>query len=137
MLENRMQFRVRYVETDQMGIAHHSNYFAWFECGRAELMRELGYTYAEMEKEGILMPIVEVHCKYIRSAHYDDLLELRTIVDGLPKARIKLSYVITRVETGEKIAEGGTTLAFLNENRKPIRAPKKFFNVIKENLQEK
>jgi len=134
MLENRMQFRVRYVETDQMGIAHHSNYFAWFECGRAELMRELGYTYAEMEKEGILMPIVEVHCKYIRSAHYDDLLELRTIVDGLPKARIKLSYVITRVETGEKIAEGDTTLAFLNENRKPIRAPKKFLNVIKKNL---
>ncbi len=135
MLENRMQFRVRYVETDQMGIAHHSNYFAWFECGRAELMRDLGYTYAEMEKEGILMPIVEVHCKYIRPAFYDDLLELRTIVDGLPKARIKLSYVITRVETGEKIAEGDTTLAFLNENRKPIRAPKKFFNVLKENLK--
>jgi len=133
MLENRMRFRVRYVETDQMGIAHHSNYFAWFECGRAELMRELGYTYAEMEKEGILMPIVEVHCKYIRPAFYDDLLELRTIVDGLPKARIKLSYVITRVETGEKIAEGATTLAFLNENRKPIRAPKKFFSVLKEN----
>ncbi len=137
MLENRMQFRVRYVETDQMGIAHHSNYFAWFECGRAELMRDLGYTYAEMEKEGILMPIVEVHCKYIRPAHYDDLLELRTIVNGLPKARIKLSYVITRVETGEKIAEGDTTLAFLNENRKPIRAPKKFFNVLKENIKEK
>ncbi len=57
MIENRMQFRVRYVETDQMGIAHHSNYFAWFECGRAELMRDLGYTYAEMEKEGILMPL--------------------------------------------------------------------------------
>ncbi|NOY78158.1 MAG: acyl-CoA thioesterase [Calditrichaeota bacterium] len=135
MLENRMQFRVRYVETDQMGIAHHSNYFAWFECGRAELMRELGYTYAQMEKEGILMPIVEVHCKYIRPAFYDDLLELRTVVDGLPRARIKLSYVITRVETGEKIAEGDTTLAFLNEDRKPIRAPKKFFNVIKENFK--
>jgi acyl-CoA thioester hydrolase len=131
MIENRMQFRVRYVETDQMGIAHHSNYFAWFECGRAELMRDLGYTYAEMEKEGILMPITEVHCKYIRPAYYDDLLELRTILEKLPRARITLRYEITRVATGEKIAEGDTTLAFLNEKRKPMRAPKKFLDVLR------
>ncbi|HDZ11378.1 MAG TPA: acyl-CoA thioesterase [Bacteroidetes bacterium] len=135
MIENRIRFRVRYVETDQMGIAHHSNYFAWFECGRTELMRDLGYPYTQMEKEGILMPIVNVACKYFRPAHYDDLLELRTMVKELPRARITLNYIITKVETGETLAEGETTLAFLNEKRRPTRAPEKFLNTLRSNFK--
>jgi len=76
--------RVRYAETDQMGVVYHSNYFPYFESARAESIRELGMTYADMEKAGVIMPVVEVQCRYIRPARYDDLLTIKTILKELP-----------------------------------------------------
>jgi acyl-CoA thioester hydrolase len=79
-----MKVRVRYAETDQMGMVYHGNYFPYFESARAESIRELGFTYADMEKMGVIMPVVDVHCRYLRPARYDDLLTIKTMLRELP-----------------------------------------------------
>ena len=84
MFNSSTQIRVRYAETDQMGVVYHSNYFPYFESARAEAIRDLGMTYADMEKAGIVMPVVDVHCRYLRSARYDDLLTIKTMLKELP-----------------------------------------------------
>ena len=84
MFSSDTQIRVRYAETDQMGVVYHSNYFPYFESARAESIRQLGFTYADMEKMGVIMPVVDVHCRYLRPARYDDLLTIRTILKELP-----------------------------------------------------
>ena len=84
MFTHDIQIRVRYAETDQMGVVYHSNYFPWFESARTEAIRSLGFTYADMEKMGIIMPVVDVHCRYLRPAKYDDLLHIRTTLKELP-----------------------------------------------------
>ncbi len=76
MIISTIRFRVRYAETDRMQYAHHSRYFEWFECGRTEMMRELDYPYLQMEEDGVLLPIVELGCRYRLPAKYDDLLRL-------------------------------------------------------------
>jgi len=84
MFTAETRVRVRYAETDQMGVVYHSHYFQYFEVARAESIRGLGYTYADMEKDGIIMPVVEVQAKYIRPAFYDQLLTIKTILKELP-----------------------------------------------------
>lgn len=84
MFTHETQVRVRYAETDQMGVVYHSNFFYYFESSRAESIRSLGFTYADMEKMGVIMPVIEVHCKYLRPALYDDLLTVKTILKELP-----------------------------------------------------
>jgi acyl-CoA thioester hydrolase len=76
--------RVRYAETDQMGVVYHSNFFLYYEVSRAESIRDLGFTYADMEKMGVIMPVVEVHSKFLRPARYDDLLTIKTFLKELP-----------------------------------------------------
>ena len=84
MFISETQIRVRYAETDQMGVVYHSNFFYYFESSRAESIRQLGYTYADIERMGIIMPVIEVHCKYLGPARYDDLLTVKTILKELP-----------------------------------------------------
>ena len=84
MFSTETQIRVRYVETDQMGVVYHSHYFAWFEVARAESIRQLGITYADMEKTGIIMPVIDVQCRYLRPARYDDLLTIKIALKELP-----------------------------------------------------
>lgn len=84
MYRTETQVRVRYAETDQMGVVYHSNYFPYFETARAESIRQLGFTYADMEKMGVIMPVVDVHCRYLRPAKYDDLLTIKTMLKELP-----------------------------------------------------
>ena len=84
MFTSETKVRVRYAETDQMGVVYHSNFFPYFEAARAESIRELGFTYADMEKMGVIMPVVDVHCRYLRPARYDDLLNVRTTLKELP-----------------------------------------------------
>jgi acyl-CoA thioester hydrolase len=84
MFVSEIQLRVRYAETDQMGFVYHSNYFPYFESARAESIRQLGFTYADMEQIGIIMPVIEVHCRYLRPALYDDLLTVKVILKELP-----------------------------------------------------
>ncbi|MDP4262342.1 MAG: thioesterase family protein [Bacteroidota bacterium] len=84
MFTSETQLRVRYAETDQMGVVYHSNYFPYFESARAESIRQLGFTYADMEKMGVIMPVIEVQCRYLRPALYDDLLTIKVILKELP-----------------------------------------------------
>jgi acyl-CoA thioester hydrolase len=84
MFTSQTQIRVRYAETDQMGVVYHSNFFPYFESARAESIRDLGFTYADMERMGVIMPVVDVHCRYLRPAKYDDLLTIKTMLKELP-----------------------------------------------------
>lgn len=84
MFTSETHIRVRYAETDKMGVVYHGNYFPYFETARAESIRQLGFTYADMEKMGVIMPVVDVRCRYLRPAVYDDLLTVKTILKELP-----------------------------------------------------
>lgn len=110
---SEMQVRVRYAETDQMGVVYHSNFFPYFESARAESIRELGFTYADMEKMGIIMPVVDVHCRYLRPARYDDLLTIKTMLKELPvHHKIEFHHEVYN-EKDELLAVGKIILYFM------------------------
>ena len=113
MFVTETQLRVRYAETDQMGVVYHSNYFPWFETARAESIRQLGFSYADMEKMGIIMPVIEVQCRYIRPAVYDDLLRIKVILKELPvHHKIEFHHEVFN-EKNELLATGRIILYFL------------------------
>jgi acyl-CoA thioester hydrolase len=119
------QARVRYAETDQMGIVYYGNYAQYFEIGRVESMRQLGYSYKEMEKEGIILPVVEMHIKYLRSAVYDDLLTIQTTLQEMPHDhRITFLQEVFN-EQGKLLTSGHVVLYFLdNVTRRRTIMPK-------------
>ncbi len=113
MFTTETQLRVRYAETDQMGVVYHSNYFPYFETARAESIRQLGFTYADMEKMGIIMPVIEVQCRYLRPALYDDLLTIKVILKELPvHHKIEFHHEVLN-EKGELLATGKIILYFM------------------------
>src|SRR5580765_408967 len=108
------KIRVRYAETDQMNVVYHGNYAQYFEAARAESIRSLGFTYKEMEAIGVIMPIVELHVKFIRPAHYDDLLTIKTILKELPTDhRIEFHQEVYN-ENEKLLATGKVVLYFMN-----------------------
>ena len=116
--------RVRYAETDQMGVAYHGHYLAWYEMGRTELMRELGCAYGELEqREGIFFPVVEVGSRYLAPARYDDLLQIRTRLAFVGGARVKFEYELVRDSDGRLLATGFTEHAAVGTGGRPIRMP--------------
>ncbi len=132
MLTFEHKLRVEYHHTDQMGIVHHSNYIKFFEAARTEWLRAAGMTYAEMERRGVMMPIVDVHIKYRQPAYYDEVLTIRVIVDELPMARMVFRYEICG-EDGRDVASGSTTLGFIDSaTRRPQRAPKWLMEVLEK-----
>ncbi len=123
--------RVWYVDTDQMGIVHHSNYVRYYEAARSDLMRDLGISYAEMERRGVMMPILEVHSYYKASAHYDEMIRVDIRVEELPRARVTFHYEIFN-ESGTLLNTGSTVLGFMHsESRRPTRAPEWFVELLK------
>ncbi|HZG25004.1 MAG TPA: thioesterase family protein [Chitinophagaceae bacterium] len=113
MYVSETKIRVRYAETDQMNVVYHGNYAQYFETARAESIRGLGFTYKEMEAAGIFMPIVEIHCKFIRPAHYDDLLTVKVILKELPvDHRIEFTHEVYN-ETGKLLTVGRVVLYFM------------------------
>jgi acyl-CoA thioester hydrolase len=116
-------FRVRYVETDKMGIVYHSNYYVWFDMGRTEFMRGLGYDYSSMEKEGVLLPILETHCTYKKPARYDDVITVKTMLAGLKGVKVTFKYEVYN-ENGEMISFGSTVQAVVNKEMHPINLKK-------------
>ena len=123
-------FRVRYNETDQMGFAHHSNYLNYFEMARIEWLNKIGFSYAALERQGIVMPVVSVQINFKSPAFFDDPLTIKLFVNEIPKASIKIDYIIMNALKKE-IANGSTTLAFLNiEINKPVRCPQKLLEII-------
>ena len=115
--------RVRYAETDKMGVVYYANYLVWFEVGRADLLRSLGWTYREMEHAGISLPVIEAHCLYQRPARYDDELEIRTTGRMLSAVRMEFSYEVRRVGDGLVAASGKTVHAALDSSGRPCRLP--------------
>ena len=123
-------FRVRYTETDQMGFAHHSNYLNYFEMARIEWLNKIGFSYAALERQGIVMPVVSVQINFKSPAFFDDPLTIKLFVNEIPKASIKIDYIIMNALKKE-IANGTTTLAFVNiEINKPVRCPQKLLEII-------
>ncbi len=132
MLSFDCQVRVWYQHTDQMGICHHSNYINYYEVGRSEFLRRLGMPFTEIEKRGVMTPILEVQSKYLRPAHYDELLTVRVILKDLPTARITFFYEIYN-EQGELLNTGMTQLGFIHsDTRRPCRCPEWFLELIKD-----
>jgi len=115
--------RVRYAETDKMGVAYYANYFVWFEVGRADLLRSLGWTYREMELAGVSLPVIEAHCKYHRPARYDDELEVRTEGRMLSPVRMEFTYQVVRRDDQSVAASGRTVHAALDPGGRPCRLP--------------
>jgi acyl-CoA thioester hydrolase len=114
MFESTHQVRVRYAETDQMNIVYYGNYAQYFEVGRVESIRQLGFTYKDMEAMGVIMPVVELHTKYIRPAHYDDLLTIKTTVKELPENYKIEFFQEVYNEKGKLLTTGKVVLYFLD-----------------------
>jgi acyl-CoA thioester hydrolase len=119
----RFVFRVRYADTDQMGVAYYGNYLRWFEVGRAEMLRWLGMSYRDVERGGVRLPVVDVRCRYRRPARYDDLLAVETAVSRLGRASVRFEYRVVRVEDGDELARGMTEHCFLDPEGRPVRPP--------------
>jgi acyl-CoA thioester hydrolase len=115
------RLRVRYAETDQMGVVYHANYFVWFEVGRVELLRALGHTYRELEASGINLPVIHAECDYRRPARYDDELEVRTTGRLISAVRVEFRYVLVRLADHEVLATGRTEHVPLNRDGRPSR----------------
>ena len=109
MFSNSTQLRIRYSETDQMGYCYYGNYAQFFEIGRVETLREIGVSYKDLESRGIMLPVIDLTVKYIRPALYDDLIEVKTTLKKLPKARIEFDYEIYN-EKKELLTTASTTL---------------------------
>jgi len=121
---NETQLRVRYGETDQMGVVYHGNYAQYCEVGRLEWLRALNISYKKMEEDGIMLPVVSLSVKYKKSACYDDLIKVKTQLVKPPTASIEFEYEITN-ENGEVLATANTVLAFINKStNRPMRCPK-------------
>ena len=130
MFTTQTQVRVRYAETDQMGVVYHSHYFQYFEVARAEAIRELGFTYADMERTGVIMPVIEVQCRYLRPALYDDLLTVKVILKEFPlHHKIEFHQEVYN-EKAELLVTGKVILYFME-----AKTMKR--TVMPEKLQEK
>ena len=115
--------RVRYAETDQMGIAHHAEYFAWFEVGRTELLRAAGLPYRDLEQRGLRFPVIGTEARFLRPAYYDDVLEVRTALASLSGARIAFEYEVRREGAPGPLATARTEHAAVDANGRPRRMP--------------
>lgn len=114
--------RVRYAETDRMGVAYYANYFVWFEVARADWLRARGWTYREMEEAGVKLPVLEAHCEYSRSAQYDEALTIRTTAALRSPVRLEFMYEVIK-EDGTPAATGHTMHCGIDDSGKPCRLP--------------
>ncbi len=130
MLSHCCKLRVRYGETDQMGVVYHGSYPAYFEEGRTEWLRDLGVTYRWMEENQIMLPVVEISIKYSKPARYDDLLKVSTQLREIPTVKITFDYVLLN-DQNETLATAFTTLVFINKDtNKIMKAPQFLLNKI-------
>ncbi|MDP3468260.1 MAG: thioesterase family protein [Daejeonella sp.] len=127
MFSHITKIRVRYADTDQMGYMYYGNYAEFYEVGRVEMLRSLGLTYKSMEESGIIMPVTELKCRYIKPALYDEEITVKVIIDKMPSLRIHFRYELYD-ESDDLINMGETTLVFIDkEKKKPCLPSKEFF----------
>jgi acyl-CoA thioester hydrolase len=120
------EIRVRYAETDQMGVAYYANYLVWFEVGRSELCRKRGFCYADLEASGYKLVVTDVHCRYRNAARYDEAITVRTWLKGMNRRMVTFGYKILRQGKEEVIAEGETRHLCLDSKGKPKSLPEEF-----------
>ncbi|MDZ7344998.1 MAG: acyl-CoA thioesterase [candidate division KSB1 bacterium] len=129
MIVNTTLVRVRYADTDKMGITYYGKYLEWFEVGRTELLREIGFPYSKMEAEGIGLPVIEVHCRYHRAALYDQLLRVVSTVASMPRGTVRIDYKIFN-DDEVLLVEGYTIHSFLGKLGRSVRPPKSFLEAL-------
>ena len=123
MRQNSFSFRVRYAETDQMGVVYHGNYAQFLEMGRVEWLRALGISYRSMEENGIMLPVISLQMEYKKSAYYDDLLTVETGLVKTPAVKIEFNYKIHN-ENRELLVKANTVLAFMDmKTQRPTKCP--------------
>ena len=123
MVESTSSIRVRYAETDKMGVVYYANYLVWFEVARGDLLRTLGWSYRDMEQAGISLPVIEAHCEYRRPARYDDELDVRVEGHMLSPVRMEFTYQVVRPADKELAATGRTVHAAVDPRGRPCRLP--------------
>lgn len=137
MIETTTQIRVRYAETDQMNVVYHGNYAQYFEVARAECIREFGFTYKEIEALGVIMPIVEINIKFIRPAHYDDLLTIKTTLKKLPDNHIMEFHHEVYNEENKLLTKGNVVLYLVDAlTREKTNLPAKMLEKIEHKFTE-
>ena len=119
----RATVRVRYAETDKMGVVYYANYFVWFEVGRTDWLRQSGWTYREMEAAGVSLPVIEAHCEYSQPARYDDEIAIDARAVLLSGVRLRFEYRLRRTTDGTVLAEGHTVHAAVDQLGRPCRLP--------------
>ena len=126
------EIRVRYAETDQMGVAYYSNFLVWFEVGRSKVCREQGFSYAEMEANAqAYLAVAEVHCRYHTPARYDEVLQIRTTIESLRKRVVNFRYEIIKKNSSVLVATGSTTHIVLDRNGRPKTIPEKYASLLR------
>ena len=127
MLTHETRFRVRYAETDHMGIVYYANYLVWMELGRAEYCRAAGIRYRDMEaNDGVLLAVVDAHCRYIHPARYDEEIAVTTSISAANKRMVEFSYDIRDPVLDRKLAAGETRHIFLSREMRPVQLPEKY-----------
>lgn len=130
MITHETRLRVRYAETDQMGVVYYSNYFIWMELGRAEYCRAIGLRYKDMEaNDSILLAVVDAHCRYLFPARYDEEIAVVTSISRSNRRMVEFAYEIRDPAADRTLAHGETKHIFLNRDMKPVRLPEKYFAV--------
>jgi acyl-CoA thioester hydrolase len=130
---NETRLRVRYAETDQMGVVYHSNHLIWFEIGRVELMRQLGFSYRDMERDDkCFIAVAEARCRYRAPIYYDDEVVVRTKLKSVRESVVHFSYELVRGENGALLAEGETTHIVTDSKFKIAALPDKYLKVFRE-----
>jgi acyl-CoA thioester hydrolase len=133
-MRSELTLDVRYYETDQMGIVHHSNYIRYFECGRVDLFSQLGFPAPVFEAMGVMLPVVSVECRYKTPAKLGDKLRVVSVVESVPMAKMRIKNEIYN-QDDVLLVEGAVTLGFIDsETRRPVRCPKVLVEVIEKNL---
>jgi acyl-CoA thioester hydrolase len=119
-LVHDVEFRVRYAETDQMGVVHHASYIIWCEVGRTDFIRARGMSYADMERGGILLAVSEVSARFHAAARYDDMIRVRTTLVDLRSRALTFEYMITNADTGTRLVTARTALVSIDRSGKPV-----------------
>jgi acyl-CoA thioester hydrolase len=136
MIRNVSKIRIRYADTDQMKQAYYGKFFEYFEQGRSDLLRSIGLPYPQVEETGLYLPVIEAHAEYKKSARYDDLIDVVTILRDRPVARVRLDYEVFREGETEPIATGHTIHGFVNaETGRATRAPAQFIEAIEKAMK--
>lgn len=136
LISAQTTYRIRYSDTDQMGVVYYGNYPRFYEIGRTEMIRDFGYTYKELEESGVYMPIADLTCKYHKSLFYDELITIKTVLNEMPRARMVFHHTIFNSKN-ELVHSAEITLVFLSkETNRPVRAPEYMINALNKMLSK-